>query len=135
MAWGVVGAARRAGRGRVAGPPRGVRAVPGVRIVALRGVPPALAARRKGVTGLGAMLARRWSWGVLKQHDVQLDGVAYIIVQRRRMVRSIGRDPGAHALLLPCRVRHGDGGGGERCGPSPRPSKSNVVVANASRRH
>ena len=59
IAWGVVGAARRAGIWRVAGPPRGVRAaVPGVRIAMfgvrlLPGVGPVLEARRKGVIGFG----------------------------------------------------------------------------------
>lgn len=54
IACGVVGAALRAGRGRVAGPPRGVLPVPGVRNVGvflLPGVGPALTARRKGVLG------------------------------------------------------------------------------------
>lgn len=54
IACGVVGAALRDGRGRVAGPPRGVLPVPGVRKVGvflLPGVGPALMARRKGVVG------------------------------------------------------------------------------------
>lgn len=52
-----MGAARRADTGRVAGPPRGVRAAtPGVRIRMFgvrrfSGVGPALKARRKGVIG------------------------------------------------------------------------------------
>lgn len=59
IACGVVGAALLIGSGRVAGPPRGVYAVPGVRIGALPGVAAALGLRRKGVAGFGAMLARR----------------------------------------------------------------------------
>lgn len=54
IACGVVGAIRREGRGRVAGPPRGVRPVPGVLmsgVLRLPGVGPALMARRKGVMG------------------------------------------------------------------------------------
>ena len=54
IACGVVGAVLRAGIGRVAGPPRGVLPVPGVRKVGvflLPGVGPALAARRNGVLG------------------------------------------------------------------------------------
>jgi hypothetical protein len=50
----VVGAIRRDGNGRVAGPPRGVLPVPGVRrsgVFLLPGVGPALAARLKGVLG------------------------------------------------------------------------------------
>lgn len=63
MACGVVGAALLLGIGRVAGPPRGVRAVPGVRIDRLPRLPgvaaPALVARRNGVIGLGAIVASR----------------------------------------------------------------------------
>lgn len=54
IACGVVGAALRKGSGRVAGPPRGVLPVPGVRKVGvfrLPGVGPALRARRNGVVG------------------------------------------------------------------------------------
>jgi hypothetical protein len=54
IACGVVGAPRLDGIGLVAGPPRGVLPVPGVRISGvfrLPGVGPALAARRKGVLG------------------------------------------------------------------------------------
>lgn len=56
IACGVVGAVRRDGSGRVAGPPRGVLAVPGVRksgVFLLPGVGPgsALAALRNGVLG------------------------------------------------------------------------------------
>jgi hypothetical protein len=54
MACGVVGATRCDGSGRVVGPPRGVRPVPGVRISGvflLPGVGPALTARWKGVLG------------------------------------------------------------------------------------
>lgn len=61
IACGVVGAARRDGIGRVAGPPRGVLPVPGVRTSGVRtsgvfllpgvGAGPALAALWKGVLG------------------------------------------------------------------------------------
>jgi hypothetical protein len=54
MAWGVVGAILREGSGRVAGPPRGVTPVPGVRrvgVLLLPGVGPTLVARRNGVMG------------------------------------------------------------------------------------
>lgn len=54
IACGVVGAMRREVRGRVAGPPLGVRPVPGVLmsgVLRLPGVGPALMARRKGVMG------------------------------------------------------------------------------------
>jgi hypothetical protein len=60
IACGVVGATRRAEIGRVAGPPRGVLAVPGVRkvgVLLLPGVGPALIARRNGVMGSGRALA------------------------------------------------------------------------------
>jgi hypothetical protein len=66
IACGVVGAFRREVIGRVAGPPRGVLPVPGVRrsgVFLLPGVGPALAARRKGVLGwrraLGVMVRLR----------------------------------------------------------------------------
>jgi len=54
IACGVVGATRRDGNGRVAGPPRGVLPVPGVRrsgVFLLPGVGPALAALLNGVLG------------------------------------------------------------------------------------
>jgi hypothetical protein len=60
IACGVVGATRRAEIGRVAGPPRGVLAVPGVRkvgVLLLPGVGPALIARRNGVLGSGRAFA------------------------------------------------------------------------------
>ena len=108
MAWGVVGAALLVGRGRVAGPPRGVRAVPGVRIGALLGVTPALAARRKGVTGLGAMLARRWSCCVSVRCSQAGAMHTYIIIQCRRILhdRAIPRIARTKPLLLARRFRH-----------------------------
>jgi len=105
IACGVVGAVRRAGIGRVAGPPRGVLPVPGVRIGLLPGVTPALAARRKGVTGFGAMLASRCSWRKVSRVESSAWS-AYIGVESRGIRSCRVRSTWAHALLLARRLRH-----------------------------
>jgi hypothetical protein len=106
IACGVVGAARRAGSGRVAGPPRGVRLVPGVRFVLLPGVAPTLAARRNGVTGFGAILASRCNWQDQQGAMVE-DKIAYVGVNGRGIGVVLVRCARAEALLFPCRFRHG----------------------------